>query len=410
MSRDDSHFTYYRWVMLLGVSLLYCCFAMVHFSTAALATIMIKDLSLSLSQMGSVMGAWPMAYILLSIPAGLLLDRYGIRHMLLLGIVIVSLSAFMRAVATNYFEMFFSILIFGFGAPFISVGVPKLIREWFAYEQRGLALGFCISMTALGSILGLTLTHKLLPMFDGSWRSTLNLYAMVCTISACIWIMIVSHPLCRLNAKGKSEESMAEIFSACIKLLRSPSTQAILALAIGMFFYMHATINWLPKVIANTDMGLSEANSSYWATLPIVTGMISAVIVPKFVSKNRETIVLIILFIIACSGCLLLSSAVSIIVLIFALAMIGIVRGAIPPVSVLLLMHLPGVTQKNIGAATGLFFAFGQIGGAMGPLTFGYIADQSDGFDMPLYFLAGVCLLMALMSLSMRLSQQHKTE
>lgn len=410
MSRNESHITNFRWVMLAGVSLLYCCFAMVHFSTAALATTMIEDLSLSLSQMGNIMGAWPMVYILLSIPAGLLLDRFGIRHMLLLGIAAVAISAFMRASATNYAEMFIAVLIFGLGAPFISVGAPKLIREWFSYEQRGLALGICISTTALGSIMGLVLTHELLSAFDGNWRSALNVYATVCTVSAVIWVLMVSHPLCKSNAKGKSEESMKEICLACWQLLQTPTTQAVLALGVGMFFYMHATINWLPKVIADTDLGLSEANSAYWASLPIVIGMISAAIVPRFTNRNREIIILALLFCIGCSSCLLLSNSTGLLILITALIMIGIVRGSIPPVSVLLLMHLPGVTQKNIGAATGLFFAFGQIGGAMGPITFGYLAENSTGFELPLYFLAGVCVLLALMSLSIRQGQKLKTE
>ncbi|MBT7951590.1 MAG: MFS transporter [Gammaproteobacteria bacterium] len=410
MSCIEPHSNYFRWVMLVGVSLLYCCFAMVHYSTAALASTMIEDLNLSLSQMGNIMGAWPMVYIFLSIPAGLLLDRFGIRHMLLLGIAAVALSAFMRASATNYAEMFIAVLIFGLGAPFISIGAPKLIREWFSYEQRGLALGICISITALGQIMGLILTHELLSVFDGNWRSTLNVYTTVCVISAALWILIISHPLCRSNAIGKSDESMREICMACIQLLRMPTIQAVLALGVGMFFYMHATINWLPKIIADTGLGLSEANSAYWASLPIITGMISAAIVPRFTSKNREIIILALLFFIGCTSCLLLSNSASLLILIAALVMIGIVRGSIPPVSVFLLMHLPGVTQKNIGAATGLFFAFGQIGGAMGPISFGYLAEKSTGFELPLYFLSGVCVLLALMSLSMRRAQKLNVE
>ena len=410
MSSNDSHQTYFRWVMLAGVSLLYCCFAMVHFSTASLAALMIKDLDLSLSEMGNVMGAWPMAYIFLSIPVGLLLDRFGIRYMLLLGIGAVAVSAYMRVIATNYAEMFFAILIFGIGAPFISVGVPKLVREWFAYEQRGIALGICISMTALGSILGLTLTHELIPLFDGSWRLTLKFYATICSIAALIWVIIIFHPLCRLNAKGKSEETMAEIFSACLQLLRTPTTQAILILGVGMFFYMHTTINWLPKLIADMDLGLSVASAAYWASLPIIVGMLSAFIVPKFISKTGEIKILTILFLVGCCSCLLMSTNISVIILVMALVMIGIVRGAIPPVSVLLLMHLPEVTQKNIGAATGLFFAFGQIGGAMGPMTFGYLAEESGGFDTPLYFLAIVCIVLAFMSISIARRKQRKTD
>jgi MFS transporter, CP family, cyanate transporter len=410
MTSVEPQLSYYRWVMLAGVSLLYFCFALVHFSTASLATIIIEDLNLSLSEMGTIMGAWPMAYIFLSIPAGLLLDRFGIRFMLLFGISVIGLSAFLRACATSHLEMFFAVLIFGLGSPFISVGVPKLIREWFSYEQRGLALGICTATIAVGSILGLTLSHQLLLVFDGSWRSTLNFYAMVSGISVCVWSLIIFHPLCKFHGFGKSEESLAELWSGCKQLLRSSSIQAVLILSIGIFFFIHATINWLPKLITQLNDGMSASEAAYWASLPVVIAIISAAVVPRYANNDRETLILSLLFIVASVACLLLTNGASIVVLVMALCILGIVRGALPPVSSLLMMHMPGVTQKNIGGSTGLFFAFGQIGGVMGPVTFGFLADYSGGFDVPLYFLAGFCIVLVVLSLNVGRVKQDKAE
>ncbi len=396
--------------MLGGISLLYCCFAMVHFSTASLSSIMIEDLGLSLSEMGTIMGAWPLAYIFLSIPVGLLLDRFGVRYLLLFGIVVIALSAYLRVVALNHSDMFLAVLIFGLGAPCISIGTPKLIREWSSYEQRGLALGICTAMVATGSVLGLTLSHELLSMFDGSWRSTLNLYAKACGVSACLWALIISHPLCKFNGRSKSEESMNELWSGCVQLMRTPSIQATLVLSIGIFFYMHSTINWLPKLLMHINPGMSAAESAYWASLPVVVAIISAAFVPRLTSNDREIPILTLLFVIAFISCILLNASIAISVLIVALALVGIVRGALPPVASLLMMHMPAINQKNIGAGMGLFFAFGQIGGVMGPITFGYLAQHSGGFDVPLYFLAGVCMLLTALSLRMAGDKKTKQE
>ena len=89
------------------------------------------------------------------------------------------------------------------------------------------------------------------------------------------------------------------------------------------------------------------------------------------------------------------------IVLLITLVMVGIVRGALPVVSLMLMMHMPGIGQKNTGVAIGMLFGFGQIGGVTGPVIFGYLAELSGGFYVPLYFTASVCVLLSILSLKM---------
>ena len=399
MNRITPHFSYYRWVMLAGISLLYSCFAMVHFSTSALATIMIEDLGLSLSEMGSIMGAWPLAYIFLAIPVGILLDRFGIRYMLLFGIVVIALSAYLRVIATNQQQLFFALLTFGFGAPFISIGMPTIVRKWFSYEQRGLAMGICAAMIAVGSVMGLTLTSELLRIFDGSWRCTLNVYAWGCVVVALIWALIISHPICRQNDQREGLESIAEVGGACIRLLGNASIRSMLVLSIGAFFYMHATINWLPKLILQFESEISLAEAVSWASLPVIVGIFSSALVHKFTSNNREILVMTLLFVISSISSILLAAGAGTVILFITLAMVGIVRGALPVVSLMLMMHMPGISQKNTGSAMGLLFGIGQIGGVTGPLIVGYLAQKSDGFYLSLYFLAGLCLFLAGLSL-----------
>jgi MFS-type transporter involved in bile tolerance (Atg22 family) len=44
-----------------------------------------------------------------------------------------------------------------------------------------------------------------------------------------------------------------------------------------------------------------------------------------------------------------------------------------------------------MGAAGGMYFTAGEIGGVLGPLTIGTLADLSGGFAAGLYFLAALC-------------------
>ena len=115
-----------RWVMLAGLWLAYTSFGLVSGGIPPLVGRVSDDLNLSRSAMGSILGAWPLVYVAVSIPAGALIDRFGLRRSLAAGIVLVALSGVLRAVAVNHATLFLAVAVFGLGGPFISVGAPKL--------------------------------------------------------------------------------------------------------------------------------------------------------------------------------------------------------------------------------------------------------------------------------------------
>jgi len=59
----------------------------------------------------------------------------------------------------------------------------------------------------------------------------------------------------------------------------------------------------------------------------------------------------------------------------------GIARSSMMTIAVLILMDTCGVDRKNAGADNGLLFSTAEIGGVRGPLTLGYVADLSGGFE-----------------------------
>lgn len=77
--------------------------------------------------------------------------------------------------------------------------------------------------------------------------------------------------------------------------------------------------------------------------------------------------------------------------LIAGLVLQGLARGAMMTVAILLLMETPRVPEERLGLAGGLFFTFAEIGGVMGPISFGVLSDLSGGFVLPLAALTVVC-------------------
>ena len=200
MSSDDAtsitpHEHSYRWAILGGVWLIYFSFGLIATAMAPLVAVISRDLGLSYTSMGFILGAWPLVYIVAALPGGVLIDRVGLRWSMFLAGAIMAASGALRAAATGTLSLFLAVAIFGIGGPLISVGAPKAIAQWFRGSERGLAMGVYITGPALGAILALALTNGvLMPWTGGDWREVLLIYAAVVFAAGFVWFAIASHP------------------------------------------------------------------------------------------------------------------------------------------------------------------------------------------------------------------------
>ena len=134
--------------MLGALWMVYFSFGLAVFSMAPLVEIIREDLGFSKGAMGTVLGAWPLVYLVAALPSGALVDRLGLRRSLGIAAAVISASALLRPIADSFIAMFGAVALFGFGGPMVSVGAPKLVSVWFDQEERALAMG--ITMTAPG--------------------------------------------------------------------------------------------------------------------------------------------------------------------------------------------------------------------------------------------------------------------
>ena len=176
-----------RWLVLSGVWLIYAAFGLVASSVAPLVDEIARELRMSHSAMGGVMGAWQLVFIVAAIPCGRLLDRLGNRYALVLGVLCVAASAVGRGLADAPWQLVCAVMLFGVGGPIISAGAPKVISEWFSGSERGLAMGIYVTGPAIGSITALMLTRAwLLPLLGGDWRAVFFCWAAVAVSAGAI--------------------------------------------------------------------------------------------------------------------------------------------------------------------------------------------------------------------------------
>jgi MFS transporter, CP family, cyanate transporter len=385
----------HRWVMLASIAFLYACFGLTVVSLAPLVGPIRQDLGLTNSEFGSVMGAWPLVYIFFAVPCGALLDRVGARRAIGLGCVGVALSLAMRSIATDHLSLFLAVAVFGVCGPLVSVGAPKVIAQWFSGKDRGFAMGIYFAGNSIGIIAALSLTNSVaMPLAGGNWRTVLLCYAGLVLTSGVLWLIASSHRASRELESEFAAEPRRSQFSVFGELLSLPAIRIILVMSVGMFFFNHSLNNWLPEILR--DGGMDAVTAGYWSSIPTLVGIAAALTIPRMAIPERRYAILAILILSGMTASLLLHMEQGG-GLVLGLLLQGLTRGTIGSIVVLILMETKGVGSRAMGAAAGLYFSVGEVGGVLGPLTVGMLSDFTGGFSAPLFLLTGVTGFMFVM-------------
>ena len=375
--------------MLGGVWLIYLGFGLLSVAMAPLVDPISRDLGLSYTTMGAILGAWPLVYIVAAAPCGAFVDRVGLKWSLFLAVLVIAASGGLRAVAFDAATLFVAVGLFGIGGPLISIGAPKAIAQWFQGAERGLAMGVYITGPALGNMLALALTNSvLMPLTGGNWRQVLLIYSGFILATGLAWFLLGSHPINRVVERaGRHRETVAGQMAVFARLLRLPSIQVILTISIGAFFFHHALSNWLPEILRTG--GMTPDVAGIWSAVPTAIGIVGALLIPRLATPPRRFAILFGLSLCAGAGALMLLVAGTP-ALVVAMILQGIGRGSLIAVLILVLMETRGVDARHTGAAVGLFFSAAEIGGVLGPLAIGAASDLTGGFDAGLWLLGAV--------------------
>ncbi|MBN1685259.1 MAG: MFS transporter [Spirochaetales bacterium] len=375
----------------------YASFGLILGAVPPLVVYLSEDLDLTRTAMGSVLGAWQLVYIIFAIPAGVMIDRIGLRKTLTLGAALIALSGILRAVAVNYATLYLAVAVFGLGGPFISIGAPKLISAWFDESELGKAMGIYLTAPSVGRILSLaTANAVLMPLYRSNWRLTLGSYAVIAAISGLVWWIIARDMKTPFEAqkKGPAVHPVKGI-RAFAALLRMPVMVVVLFMSFGSFFFNHGLDSWLPEILRSGGLNVKQAG--FWAMMPVAVGVIATLIIPRLATPKRRNWIMIASLTVAASSAVMLNHSAGAL-LMTGLLLAGIAGRSVMPILMLTLIDSPKVGPARMGAAGGLFFTAGEVGGVLGPLILGVLSDVAGNFGSGLYALAGSSAFLVLLA------------
>jgi cyanate permease len=269
--------------------------------------------------------------------------------------------------------------------------------SWFSGPSRGLASGIYITGPALGSVLVLSSTHALILPLTGSWRATLALYAAVAFLVALLWIIFGRDS----SESGVEQAKVGAPVGGYWQIVLQPAVWTVIVVGFSAFLASHGLRSWLPQILE--VRGMSPANSGLLASLPAITGVIGSILILRLASRgvgNRRRATLVLL---VATGLSIASIAVADgLPLVIVIAIEGFCAAAIQPLMLNILMEMPGIGPRRMGIAAGVFFSVGEIGGTVGPIFLGLLADLTASFTPGLLLMAGIMWIMLVPAMRIR--------
>jgi len=366
------------------VALILLIFFVISFITNVIGPLIpaiIKSFNLSLTLVALLPFAFFIAYGVMSIPSGILIEKYKEKKIMIAGFVIAFLGSLILAIVPNYLTAVLSLFLIGCGMAMLQVVINPLLRtsggeEHYAFNSVlaqlifGLA-SFISPLVYSYIVLKLKIqgnlfnaVHSLVPG-NLPWISLYWLFAVICLIMTLI-IAITKFPVVEL---GKDEE--VGPIKTHLMLFKKP---VVISFFIAMICYVgteQGIANWISQFLQTyhgyDPQTTGAQNVAYFWGLMTAGGIVGLLLL-KIMDSRKVLISFTILAMISLSFALFGPAQVSLI----SFPLVGFFASVMFPVIFSLALNS---VDEHHGSFAGIIVT-GIIGGAIVPLLIGWMGDH----------------------------------
>ena len=276
MGQIDFKIYGYRWVVLVAFmfvisinQLLWITFAPITSSAAAFYGV--SDLSIGLLSM-----CFMIVYIVVSIPASWVIDKFGIKIAVGIGVTLTGIFGLLRGLLSdNYTFVLLAQIGIAIGQPFILNAITTVSARWFPINERATAAGLGSLAMYIGIALGLVLTPYL--TIQSQIGGMLLIYGIVSVIAVFVFFIFVKErPPSAPCLPGQEERSL--VFDGLKNSLRMKNFILLLVIFFVGLGVFNAVTTWIEDIVRPRGFSIVQAGNI--GGLMIWGGIIGAVVVP----------------------------------------------------------------------------------------------------------------------------------
>ncbi|MEN2983666.1 MAG: MFS transporter [Dictyoglomaceae bacterium] len=341
---------------------------------------MIRELGITRSQSGLLMGIVSFPPLFFGILGGYILDRWGVKVPVIISLLLYIIGEGLFILGKNFTSLLISRFIIGFGGVIFAVVGLRIIGEKFKGNKLGRAIGYWGTAMPLASILSFNLFPYIAQSFG--FKSPM-IVLLVFTLFVLLWTLFLY----------KEDNMEKDVNFSFINLFKSLSSKVIiLGVLWGLFnagslsFFTFAPDYFVLK-------GYSENYAAFISSLYMLGSFLSPVLGYLLDVASKPFLFILI-------GSILLSFFLTLIYFIsspFIVILSGISAVLVPPTVFYL---LPKFT-KNLGMGYSILNIFVNFSTLISPYLIGYAKDVSGSYFISFILMSLFVLIGGILSLNL---------
>jgi MFS transporter, ACS family, D-galactonate transporter len=354
-----------------------------------------RDFGFSAALMGTLLSCFFWTYGAFQVPAGLFVDRYGIRNVYALAFLIWSLASASIAWSAGFGSILGSRLVLGTAESVGPLASLAFIRRTFAPAEQGLPTSVYIAGQTLGPALGAWLGTILLNAFG--WRPMFAVTGLCALIWLVPWLLFAPRDGAPAAAPPAAPHPAARVIA---------SNAAFWALSLCAFllsYFWYFVLTWVPSYLRMTH-GFTSLEMGRIMALPLAAmavtslggGFLADRAARRWGSAIRARLVFAASGLIGASSLLALGFAPDrswvLPVLFAAMCSFGVANSSYWALA------QAAAPAALIGRSIGYLNTIAQVAGAAAPQITGWLIGPSHRFG-PALVIAGLCPAVACVAL-----------
>jgi predicted MFS family arabinose efflux permease len=355
-----------QWSAIVGYSLVGAATQLVWLNFAGVTTVAASRYGVSESAIGWLAQVFPLLYVVLAIPCGLLLDRW-FRGALIAGAVLTALGAVVRLIGDNFGWLLAGQILASIAQPLVLNAVTGITGRYLAEKHRptGIAVG------TASIFAGMVIAFLLSAIFttSSSLPSMLVVTAVFCVLAAIVLIVALRGD--GLRAEGNVPASRPDR-GALAAAWGDPLIRRLCVLALFPFGVFVAMSTFAQALLE--PAGVSGGTASTILLVNVVAGVLGSATIPILVvRRHAESLLLVVSLTATAAACVLLALAPGVLTGFIAITLIGLLLLPALPIVLELVERRTGEAE---GTAAGLIWMAGNLGGLVVAVVVGLLVDH----------------------------------
>lgn len=385
-----------RWsiVILLSLGMVIAYIDRSNLSVALASDEVIKFFGLSDKDRGLMNSAFFWSYAFLQIPAGFLVDRFGVKVPYAIAFLFWSLTSAATSMVSTIGQLVGLRFLLGFGEALVTPASMRWIRFNVPEHQRGLAVGIYMAGTKYGPAIGSWAAALLIVHYG--WRTMFAILGFGCLLWLVPWMLLVKNDDREIEAA-----QMRASKTQPISFGRMFSTPLMWGVLIGTFCYNYFVffcMTWLPAYFKESR-GLSLTSSGVYtafsfggmATVAIIAGFVADSMVQRGwdAVKVRKAFTIAGLLVASTEvfGAFAKSNELALTLAIVSLSGLGLATANYWALTQTL---MPGAAIGRIAGAQN--FA-SNLSGIVAPIMTGWLLHSTGSYNAPIYMVGGLLIV-----------------